>query len=99
MKVKVPVVDLTNKTAVVTGANGGIGLEIARSLLKMNARVIVASKSSPKTEAAMKNLKSGIIQPENVIHIPLDLQYFQSVKNFSVKFKVTSPPQFAITSF
>ncbi|CAF4398471.1 unnamed protein product, partial [Rotaria magnacalcarata] len=43
-------IDLTNKTAIVTGANTGIGFEIARSLAKHGCQVILACRNMAKGE-------------------------------------------------
>ncbi|KAI1146873.1 NAD(P)-binding protein [Nemania diffusa] len=49
--------DLTGKTAIVTGANSGIGLECSRQLLDLGlTRLILAVRDEAKGEAARKNL-------------------------------------------
>ena len=44
--------DIAGKTAVVTGGSRGIGLMIARGLVKAGARVIIASRKTADVEAA-----------------------------------------------
>jgi NAD(P)-dependent dehydrogenase (short-subunit alcohol dehydrogenase family) len=44
--------DLTGTVAVVTGANGGLGLEVARELAREGALVVMASRDRAKTEEA-----------------------------------------------
>jgi 2-deoxy-D-gluconate 3-dehydrogenase len=48
--------DLTGKTALVTGGNGGIGLGIARGLAKAGARVAIIARNTAKSNAAAKTL-------------------------------------------
>jgi 2-deoxy-D-gluconate 3-dehydrogenase len=50
--------DLTGKTALVTGGNGGIGLGMAEGLAKAGARVIVAARNPQKSAAAVETLKA-----------------------------------------
>ena len=56
-----PQIDLTTKTAFVTGASRGIGLAIARSLAGYGATVILAARSSDKIdhEAALIRADGG----------------------------------------
>ena len=49
--------DLTGKSAVVTGGNGGIGLGMARALLQSGARVAIWGSNPDKTAAAVDALK------------------------------------------
>ena len=44
--------DLTGKTAVVTGANGGLGLETAKALVGSGAHVVMAARTQEKAAAA-----------------------------------------------
>jgi NAD(P)-dependent dehydrogenase (short-subunit alcohol dehydrogenase family) len=44
--------DLTGRTAVVTGANGGLGLETARALAGAGAAVVMASRNQEKAAEA-----------------------------------------------
>ncbi len=48
--------DLSGKTALVTGGSSGIGLEMARGLLRNGARVIIASRSAQKLDEAKGEL-------------------------------------------
>ena len=45
--------DQTGRTAIVTGANTGIGLETARMLAKKGAKVVLACRNPEKGEAAL----------------------------------------------
>ena len=49
--------DLSQKVALVTGGNGGIGLGIARGLAKAGAAVAVAGRNSQKLSAAVAELE------------------------------------------
>src|ERR1041385_6541725 len=48
--------DAHNKTAVVTGANRGIGLEICKQLARKGVRVIMTSRDVVKGRAAVRDL-------------------------------------------
>ena len=48
--------DLSGKTAVVTGGNGGIGLGMARGLAAAGARVVVAARNREKSATAVAEL-------------------------------------------
>lgn len=49
--------DLTGKTAMVTGANGGIGFETARALAAAGARVILACRNPKLGEQAISRIQ------------------------------------------
>lgn len=51
--------DLSGKTALVTGGNGGIGLGIAEALAGAGANVVVAARNVDKTNAAVEKLRAG----------------------------------------
>ncbi len=48
--------DLTDKVAVVTGGNGGIGLGMARGIAACGARIVIAGRDEQKAVAALKAL-------------------------------------------
>lgn len=50
--------DLTGKSAVITGGNGGIGLGMARALLQSGAKVAIWGSNPDKTAAAVTELKA-----------------------------------------
>jgi NAD(P)-dependent dehydrogenase (short-subunit alcohol dehydrogenase family) len=51
--------DLTGRTAVVTGANGGLGLETARALAGAGATVAMASRNLEKAAEAEASIRRG----------------------------------------
>jgi NAD(P)-dependent dehydrogenase (short-subunit alcohol dehydrogenase family) len=71
--------DLTGKTAVVTGANGGLGLETARALAGAGAHVVMAVRNQDKARAAEKSILES--HPSASLEVvPLDLGSLASVR-------------------
>ncbi|OAD59436.1 WW domain-containing oxidoreductase [Eufriesea mexicana] len=78
--------DLRGKTAIVTGANTGIGFETARSLALHGCKVILACRDLKKATEAVKKIEQ---ERENVVcdTLHLDLSSLYSVKEAAEKFK------------
>lgn len=70
-------------TAVVTGATGGIGKEIARGLVRQGATLIIGARNAAKGEAVAAELAQ---EPGGgkVEILPLDVSSLQSVRTFAV---------------
>ncbi len=74
--------DLTGKIAIVTGANSGIGFEMARALAGKGATVILACRSRDKGEAAVRKIDRE--HPEAKAELmQLDLSDLASVHRFA----------------
>jgi len=71
--------NLHGRVAVVTGANGGLGLETARLLAGAGAHVVVAARASTKTDEALAALR-GQHPDGSFEHVPLDLASLASVR-------------------
>ncbi|KAI0914432.1 NAD(P)-binding protein [Ustulina deusta] len=73
-------VDLTGKTAIVTGSNGGIGLECARQLLDLGlSRLILAVRSEEKGERAKTSLLTNSQRQDISIEVwSLDMLSYES---------------------
>jgi NAD(P)-dependent dehydrogenase (short-subunit alcohol dehydrogenase family) len=54
--------DQTGRTAVITGANSGLGYETARALARKNAHVILACRSQEKGQAALESIQTEFPQ-------------------------------------
>ena len=67
----------TMQTALITGANQGIGFEIARQLLKKGFHVIISGRDEMKLSEAVNQLKSEDTSVEMVL---MDVGKFESVK-------------------
>jgi NAD(P)-dependent dehydrogenase (short-subunit alcohol dehydrogenase family) len=76
-------IDLTGKIAIVTGGDGGIGLEVTKTLTSAGATVIVATRN---TENAKKNLEGvSNVEIEN-----LELTDPDSINKFAERFLVSN---------
>ncbi|XP_051891502.1 dehydrogenase/reductase SDR family member 13-like isoform X2 [Pristis pectinata] len=81
---------LKGKTAIVTGANTGLGKATALDLARRGARVILACRSKERAEPAVFDIrkKSGNNQ---VIFMHLDLASLKSVRAFAETFLQSEP--------
>src|SRR5512138_613136 len=68
-----------NKIAIVTGANRGIGREIARQLMKEDVFVVAGVRDPARCDAATADLRAG---GENAVAYPLDVNDTRSVRMF-----------------
>lgn len=73
--------DQTGRTAIVTGANAGLGFEVSKALAARNARVIMACRSPDRGEQARRQIleqtPAGTLQVEQ-----LDVSSLASVRAF-----------------
>ena len=74
--------DQTGRVAVVTGANGGLGLESTRTLARKGATVIMGVRNQQKAEAANAELLAENPSARLEMH-PLDLASLDSVRSFA----------------
>jgi NAD(P)-dependent dehydrogenase (short-subunit alcohol dehydrogenase family) len=71
--------DQAGRTAVVTGANSGLGLETARELARKGAHVVMAVRNQQKAQEAMNDIKEGV--PDASLEpVSLDLASQASVR-------------------
>jgi NAD(P)-dependent dehydrogenase (short-subunit alcohol dehydrogenase family) len=77
--------DQTGKTAVVTGANSGLGLVTARELARAGARVVMAVRNVDKGKQAASEVKTKV-RDANVEVAALDLSSLESVRAFAAAF-------------
>ncbi|CAN0293621.1 unnamed protein product, partial [Laminaria digitata] len=93
-------VDMSGKVVIVTGSNGGVGYETAKSLVNMGAHVIMACRSEEKAREAMANITYALEAQAAAIRgntapavrgqmtfMKLDLSSLESVRAFVGEFK------------
>jgi NAD(P)-dependent dehydrogenase (short-subunit alcohol dehydrogenase family) len=68
--------DLAGQTAIITGANSGIGLATAQALAGYGARVVLAVRDQARGEAAAAGISRAEVRP-------LDLARLESVRAFA----------------
>ena len=98
--------NLTGQTAIVTGANSGVGLWIAVHLARQGADVCLACRSQERGDAAVSFIKSQLnsssnsstaktngesITPGNVFCWQVDVSDMQSVRAFSSRWNTQGP--------
>ncbi|BDM67445.1 oxidoreductase [Streptomyces nigrescens] len=74
--------DQTGRSAVVTGANSGIGYITARELARRGARVVLACRSASRGKAALDRLRTEVPAAKAEFR-PLDLADLSSVRDFA----------------
>ena len=79
-----PDVNLTGKTAIVTGANSGIGFQLALSLARLGANVTLAVRSEAKGRNAVHDILSQIPDAKGRVQCSiLDISSQDSVRTFA----------------
>ena len=73
-----------DKIAIVTSANEGAGLEVARELARNGARVIICTEDEAKGEVALKDIRSSM-HGAHVSYELVDMADLDSVAHFSDK--------------
>lgn len=72
---------LDGRTAVVTGASGGVGYEVAQQLAAHGATVVLASRDEGRTGHAARSIRAAC-PGANVEAMRLDLAEFGSIRSF-----------------
>ncbi len=72
-------------TAIVTGANAGLGLETARALLARGWHVVLACRDPARGRRAVADLGGGEV-------VPLDLASLEDVRAFPARLEAAAPP-------
>ena len=81
---QLPKTNFKGQTIIVTGANGGLGLEAARHFVHMSAkRVIIACRTPSKGDAAKADIEQSTGRKGVVEVWKLDLSSYASVKSFA----------------
>lgn len=76
---------MKNKTVLITGGNSGIGKATATALAAMGGNIILAGRSSKKTEEAVEEIKVNS-KNNNVSSMEVELASFDSIRRFSEHF-------------
>jgi len=74
---------LSDKVAIVTGGNGGIGKAIARGLASMGANIVIAARNEAKTAQAVSDIQKEF--GTRVIGVKVDLRQEEQIKNLAAK--------------
>lgn len=78
--------DSNQKIAIVTGANGGLGSEITKGLLKNDFLVVIACRNTRNGDEVKKQIQAEL--PGSQLEVmAIDLSDLDSVKSFSQEFK------------
>jgi NAD(P)-dependent dehydrogenase (short-subunit alcohol dehydrogenase family) len=77
--------DQTGRVAVVTGANSGLGLVVARELARKGALVVLACRNMEKGRTALAEVEAAASGPEPELE-ELDLASLDSVRSFAERF-------------
>ena len=79
-------IDLSGKTAIVTGGYSGIGTETVRALASVGARVIVPARRPDAAKDALEGIEGKVESAQ------LDLADLASVRKFAADFEASASP-------
>jgi NAD(P)-dependent dehydrogenase (short-subunit alcohol dehydrogenase family) len=79
------------RTAVVTGANSGLGLIAARELARAGASVVMACRNAEKAAKAAEDVRSAAPGADVTVE-SLDLSSLDSVRAFAERFRASGRP-------
>jgi NAD(P)-dependent dehydrogenase (short-subunit alcohol dehydrogenase family) len=82
--------DQSGKTAVVTGGNGGLGLETSRQLAAHGAHVVIGARNLAKAESARAEIRKTVPGASLEI-LPLDLGSLAAVAEFATAVRRAHP--------
>ncbi len=74
--------DMSGRTIVVTGANGGLGYEAARQFAHRGGHVILACRDQEKAEYALQTIRSERTDV-SIEYLTLDLASLESIRSFA----------------
>ncbi|MEC3954049.1 oxidoreductase [Nocardia sp. CDC153] len=83
--------DQTGKTAIVTGANSGLGLRTAEALAAKGAHVLLACRNELKAAAALEQVSNAATGPKPEV-LPLDLADLSSIRRAADHLEVRGTP-------
>ena len=76
-----PPADLTSQNAIVTGANSGLGFQIALDFVRQNTTVYLACRNASKAQEAVSQIASAIpISVDSVKFVLIDTLSLASVR-------------------
>ncbi len=73
------------KTVLITGGTNGIGLETARELARLGARVVITGRNPAKTASALEDLKRTSGNP-NITSLLGDLSLMRETRRIAAEF-------------
>ncbi len=82
--------DQTGRVAVVTGGNGGLGLETTRQLAAHGAHVVIGARNLQKADSACKQILASVSGASLEVH-HLDLGSLASIARFAAEVKAAHP--------
>ena len=84
-------IDLTGKTAIVTGGSAGLGVETVRALASAGAAVVMPVRSPDKGEKVAAELRAATGNPKIEL-AAMDLEDYASVRAFAAAFLSSGRP-------
>ncbi|GAA4973525.1 oxidoreductase [Kineococcus glutinatus] len=83
--------DQRGRTALVTGANGGLGLHVARELARAGARVLLACRDPRRGAAALERLRAELGPAVDAELVELDVADLSSVRRAAAEVAERAP--------
>ncbi len=89
----IPTASFKGKTAIVTGASSGLGLEACRWMVRLGAsQIILACRNVDKAKAAAKDIQDTTLCSSDTLQVwHLDMSSYASVQAFSNRVKAEVP--------